>query len=93
MERKLEMALHSLVCRVDNQGSFQKEVLLHRFWKERRSVLIVEGRRMVQMEKSGGCQLGCSAALGTIVRGGCTCNLPAGGSISEQEGDSSRLGP
>lgn len=40
------------------------------------------------MSSSWGAQL----LLPPMVCGGCTRNLPAGGSISEQEGDSSWLG-
>lgn len=39
-----------------------------------------------------GASLGAQRLWAPVVFGGCTQNLPAGGSISEQEGDSNRLG-
>lgn len=82
------------MCRADNQGNSQKEVLLCRVWKERRCVVYCRGE---EDGPNGGIKVGASwgAQLhrALMAHGGCTWNLPAGGSISEQEGDGRRLGP
>lgn len=53
--------------------------------------LLWRGAGWSKRMNQGPCQWGAQRLWTVTVQGGCTRNLPAGGSISEQEGD--KLGP
>lgn len=86
------MALCSLVCGVDHQRSARRTCCFIESRKRGGGWLIVKGE---EDGPSGGIKVGASWGAQQLwppmACGGCTWNLPAGGSISEQEGDSSRL--